>query len=122
MKRYCLALDLKEDPKLIAEYEAHHKNVWPEIIKSIKGSGIEVLDIYRTGNRLFMIIEANDDFSFEKKAAMDTNNNKVQEWEKLMWKFQQALPWGKSGEKWILMEKIFNLPEESVVRVQDSED
>ena len=110
MKRYCLALDLKEDPKLIAEYEAHHKNVWPEIIKSIKGSGIEVLDIYRTGNRLFMIIEANDDFSFEKKAALDTNNDKVQEWEKLMWKFQQALPWGKSGEKWILMEKIFELP------------
>lgn len=110
MKRYCLALDLKEDPKLIAEYEAHHKNVWPEIVNSIKESGIEVLDIYRTGNRMLMIIEANDDFSFEKKAALDANNAKVQEWEKLMWKFQQALPWGKPGEKWILMEKIFELP------------
>jgi len=109
MKRFCLALDLKEDTKLIAEYESYHKNVWPEIIKSIKGSGIEILDIYRTGNRMFMIIEANEDFSFEKKSAMDATNPKVQEWENLMWKFQQALPWAKTGEKWILMDKIFSL-------------
>jgi len=110
MKRYCLALDLNDDPQLIAEYEAYHKNVWPEIIESIKGSGIEILEIYRTGNRMFMIIEANEDFNFEKKAAMDIANPKVQEWEELMWKFQQALPWARAGEKWILMEKIFELP------------
>ena len=109
MKRYCLALDLKEDTKLIAEYENYHKNVWPEIIKSIKGSGIGVLDIYRTGNRMFMIIEASDDFSFDKKATMDAENPKVQEWEELMWKFQQPLPWARTGEKWILMDKIFEL-------------
>ncbi len=84
LKRYCLALDLKNDPALIEEYENYHKNVWPEIIKSIKDSGIEVLNIYRTGNRMFMIIEANDDFSFEKKATMDAANLKVQEWEELM--------------------------------------
>ena len=110
MKRYCLALDLKDDPELMKKYEDHHKNVWPEIIKSIKDSGIEVLDIYRTGNRLFMIIEANENFSFEKKATMDANNPKVQQWEELMWEFQQALPWAGPGEKWVLMEKIFELP------------
>lgn len=110
LKRYCLALDLKDDPALIAEYEEYHQNVWQEIIKNIKDSGIEVLNIYRTGNRMFMIIEANDDFSFEKKSAADAANPKVQEWEELMWKFQQALPWAKPGEKWILMNKIFELP------------
>jgi L-rhamnose mutarotase len=109
-KKYCLALDLKDDPALILDYETHHKNVWPDIIKSIKDSGIEVLDIYRTGNRLFMIIETTTDFSFEKKSIDDMANPKVQEWEKLMWQFQQALPWAKPGEKWILMDKIFELP------------
>ena len=109
MPRYCLATDLKDDEHLIAEYEAYHKNVWPEILKSIKGSGIESMEIYRAGNRLFMIMETNESFSFEAKKAADDASAKVQEWEKLMWKFQQALPFAKPGEKWILMNKIFDL-------------
>jgi L-rhamnose mutarotase len=111
MVRHCLALDLKNDAALIAEYEQHHQHVWKEIIESITSAGIHVLDIYRTGNRLFMIIEAGDDFSFDKKAAMDAANPKVQEWETLMWKFQQPLPWAREGEKWVLMEKKFSLPQ-----------
>jgi L-rhamnose mutarotase len=110
MQRHCLALDLIDNPELIAEYEAYHQAVWPEILESITSSDIEVLDIYRTGNRMFMIIEATDDFNFEKKGAMDAANVKVQEWEALMWKFQQALPGSKPGEKWIVMNKIFSLP------------
>ena len=108
-QKYCLALDLVDSTDLIAEYKAYHKNIWPEITKSIKDSGIEVLDIYCVGNRLFMIIEASEGFSFDEKSKNDANNPKVQEWEELMWKFQQALPWAKSGEKWMLMEKIFEL-------------
>jgi L-rhamnose mutarotase len=113
MQRYCLALDLKDDPSLVAEYEQWHQQVWPEIIESITSTGIELLDIYRTGNRLFMIIEASDDFSFEKKARSDASNPKVQEWEELMWKFQQSLPWAKKGEKWVKMEKIFELKKQN---------
>jgi len=111
MKKYCLAVDLKDDPELIAEYEHWHKkeNAWPEITKSITDSGINHMEIYRTGNRLFMIMETDDGFSFERKAIMDSSNEKVQEWEKLMWKFQQPLPWAKKDEKWISMDKIFQL-------------
>jgi len=109
MKRYGLALDLKNDPKLIAEYEKYHQAVWPEILKSITDAGITNMEIYRTGNRLFMIMETNDDFSFEKKSKADANNDTVQKWETLMWKYQQALPHSKPGEKWVLMDKIFEL-------------
>ena len=109
MKRYALALDLKNDPELIAEYETYHKKVWPEILKSIRDSGIRDMQIYRSSNRLFMIIEADDDFSFEKKARLDAENPVVQEWEKLMWKYQKALPWAPPGEKWQLMHLIFEL-------------
>lgn len=107
MKKYCLALDLKNDPALIAEYESHHRKVWPEILESIRSSGIERMEIFRAFNRLFMIMEVNDSFSFSKKAKADAENAKVVEWEKLMWNYQQALPFAKPGEKWVLMEKIF---------------
>ena len=108
-KRYCLALDLKDDPALIAEYKRYHERIWPEITKSIKDSGIEDLEIYRLGTRMFMILQVSDTFSFEAKMRADSDNPKVQEWETLMWKFQQPLPQAKPGEKWLLMEKIFEL-------------
>jgi L-rhamnose mutarotase len=109
MKRYCLALDLKDDATLIQEYEEYHQQVWPEILKSIRDPGIQQMEIYRINNRLFMIIETNDDFTFERKEEMDKANKKVHEWEQLMWKYQQAIPGRNPGEKWRLMERIFAL-------------
>lgn len=109
-RRYCLTLDLKNDPALIAEYKRYHENVWPEILESIRDSGIVDMEIYLLGTRMFMIMEVNDDFSFEAKAGADKSNPKVQEWEQLMWKFQQALPEAKPGEKWVAMERIFEMP------------
>lgn len=109
MKKNCLCLDLKDDPKLISEYEDWHKKVWPDILKSIKDSGINLMEIYRLHNRLFMIIEANDEFSFENKAALDAANPVVQKWEEFMWNYQKPLPWAKPGEKWMLMKRIFSV-------------
>lgn len=109
MKRHVLALDLKDDPKLISEYEEYHRNIWPEIQKSIESSGIEQMEIYRIENRLIMIMEVKDSFSFEAKDKADAANPKVQEWEELMWKYQQALPSANPGEKWLPMNKIFSL-------------
>lgn len=108
-RRFCLTLDLKNDPLLIAEYRRHHKKVWPEIQQSIREAGVEDMEIYVLGTRLFMIMEVNERFSFEQKAHADGQNPKVQAWEELMWKFQQSLPEAKPGEKWLLMERIFKL-------------
>ena len=109
-QRHCLTLDLKNDPALIAEYKKHHQHVWPEILNSIHDSGILDMEIYLLDTRLFMIMEVADDFSFAAKQKADQQNPKVQEWESLMWKFQQALPQAKPGEKWLPMERIFKLP------------
>ncbi len=108
-QRYCLTLDLKDDPKLIAEYERYHQRIWPEITASLKESGIEDAEIYLLETRLFMILEVNDNFSFKAKARADSANPKVREWEELMWKFQRPLPQAAPGEKWLLMERIFKL-------------
>ena len=109
MIKHCYALDLKDDKTLIEEYIEYHQSIWPEITKSIKDAGIEDLEIYLVANRLFMIMTVNDTFSFERKASMDENNPRVQEWETLMWTYQQALPTAQQGEKWLLMKKIFKL-------------
>lgn len=110
-RRYCLALDLKDDPALIAQYKHYHQpaNVWPEISQSIKDAGILDMQIYLLGNRLFMIMEVDDSFSFEAKAQADQANSRVQEWEQLMAGMQLTLPWAQQGEKWLLMDRIFSL-------------
>src|SRR5579859_6131853 len=91
-RRYCLTLDLKKDAALIAEYRQFHQKIWPEITDSIRDAGIEDMEIYLLGTRMFMIMEVNESFSFEKKAISDQENPRVKEWEALMWRFQQALP------------------------------
>jgi L-rhamnose mutarotase len=108
-RRYCFALDLKDDPNLIAQYRKHHQDVWPEIIQSIRSAGIEEVEIWLVGSRLFMILDAGPSFSLEAKETADRENPKVQEWEQLMSKFQQPLPQARPGEKWLAMERIFKL-------------
>lgn len=109
MKKYSLVLDLIDDPTLITEYEQYHESVWPEIKESILKAGVLNMEIYRFSNRLFMLMETSDDFTFEQKAEMDAQNPKVQEWEELMWKYQKALPGAKTDEKWLPAKLIFKL-------------
>lgn len=104
-----LALDLKPDENLIQEYDAYHRAVWPEVLESLRGSGILQMEIFRTGNRLCLLLETEDNFSFEEKARREAANPKVQEWETLMDTFQERLPWVESGAKWTLMSSVFVL-------------
>jgi L-rhamnose mutarotase len=113
MRQFCLACDLKDDEELIRKYEDYHREVWPEVKDSLQEAGIENMEIYRTGNRLFMIIRVTSAFSFERKAAMDLANPVVQKWETLMSEFQQQIPWARPDVKWIPMERVFNF--ESVI-------
>jgi L-rhamnose mutarotase len=111
MKTYCLTLDLHDDPNLIAEYKKYHEpdTIWPEVLENIKSQGILRETIFLAGNRMVMVLETSDDFSFEAKAASDQTNPKMRAWEELMWKYQKALPQARPGEKWVRMEKIFDV-------------
>jgi L-rhamnose mutarotase len=110
-KKICYACDLVDNPELIEKYKRYHSkdNAWPEINKSIRDSGVVNMEIYILANRMFMIMEVDETFTTERKQKMDAHNPKVQEWEKLMWEFQQAPPGAKEGEKWLPMEQIFKL-------------
>ena len=66
-RRFCFALDLKNDPALIAEYRKYHEKIWPEITQSLKDCGMEVPETYLLDTRMFMIMEVNQSFSFESQ-------------------------------------------------------
>ena len=107
-KRYCLTLDLKTDPAAIEAYDDYHQRVWPAVIDSLRAAGILEMEIYRYGNRLCMIMETTEGFSLEAKAAADQANPRVQEWERLMEKYQQPFEGIRNG-KWMQMASVFTL-------------
>jgi L-rhamnose mutarotase len=111
MARYCFALDLKDDPQLIERYRAWHEPgaVPLAVTRSIRDADIVDMQIWLTGNRMFMIMETGPSFSFEAKARADMASDDVQAWERLMWEFQQALPFAAPGEKWMPMSRIYAL-------------
>jgi L-rhamnose mutarotase len=107
MQTFLLICDLKDEPEAIQAYVECHKAVAPEIIESIRVAGVLQMSIYRWENRLSMILVAEDDFSFEKKAAMDQANLKVQEWETFLGQYQTNLPGTPPNWRWALCEKMF---------------
>ncbi len=115
-KRYCLTLDLRDDPQLIEEYKYwhHHDNIWPEIPRGIRQVGITDMEIYVLGTRLFMIMETKPDFDFDKDMARLSELPKQKDWEAFVSKFQKAAAGERSDEKWKPMERMFKLPQANV--------
>ena len=110
--RRCLALDLRDDPELIARYEAHHRAVWPEVLAHLRMQGVRELEIFRLGTRMVMVMDT-DDAVFEpaRMAAAERDEPRLREWEELMWQFQAPTPWTPPGTKWTPMQSIFRLSE-----------
>jgi L-rhamnose mutarotase len=111
-QRFCLALDLVEDPALIAEYQHLHQRIWPEIAHHLRHEGVLDMQIWQLGTRLLMVMETAPGFSAEKMDKASAEHPKVQEWEDLMWAFQKPTPWTEPGNKWQPMERIFSLAEQ----------
>ena len=109
MKTLAQALDLRDDPKVIAEYEAYHRAVWPEVKAALRAIGIEEMKIFRVGNRLFMTYEAPDDFDPARDFQSYTVVPAAREWDGLMRQFQQPVPAAPIGSWWAPMDKIFDL-------------
>lgn len=109
--KHCLTLDLKNNPEKIAEYEKWHSpdHIWPEIPKGIREIGIINMEIFRWKNRLFMIVETNNDFDWEEQMKKLSKLPRQQEWEILMNAYQQRLTSNKADGKWQNMDQIFQL-------------
>jgi L-rhamnose mutarotase len=105
---------LHDAPDLIRTYEDWHRpgRIPAGVTASIRNAGILSMEIWRAGNRLFMMMETGPDFSAEAKASADLASADVQAWERLMWEFQKPLPCAKVGEKWVPLTRIYALSEQ----------
>jgi L-rhamnose mutarotase len=112
MAQFYYALDLKDEPGVIEEYERWHQpeNIWPEVVDSLRSMGIDDMQILRCGNRLVMVVEVGPTYRAQDRAAAhDAGHPRVQAWEELMWRFQRPLPFAAIGEKWVPMKSVFAL-------------
>src|SRR3546814_4678351 len=103
--------DVCSSDLLIADYERWHRpgEAPVEVVRSIHEAGIANMEIYRAGNRLFMIIDAEDHYSDEAKARADAANPHVQKWIALMQRFQQPIPAAGPDGTWMAMDCIYRL-------------
>ena len=109
MTRHVLMADLRDDPAAIDAYRAHHRQVWPEVIRSLRQAGIREMEIFMLGRRLVMIVEtdgADVRRCFEAHAG---SSPRVAEWEALMKALQQPPAGAAPGDWWTRMEPMFRL-------------
>ncbi|WP_372524730.1 L-rhamnose mutarotase [Piscinibacter sp.] len=107
--RHILALDLKDDPALIARYEEHHRAVWPEVLDHLACHGVTAMTIHRLGTRLVMVMDTDATVHDPLRMAAATQTDPViARWETLMWEFQAPTPWTPAGSKWTPMHCIFD--------------
>jgi L-rhamnose mutarotase len=117
--RHCLFLDLQDDPTAIAQYEAHHRAVWPEVQAHLREQGVTGMQIWRLGTRLCMLMETDDErFDAARMARAEATDPRLVEWEALMSRFQVPTPWTTPERKWTAGAKIFDWP--APLRSQDA--
>ena len=107
-KSIAQVLDLKDDPEIIAEYEEYHRAVWPEVLEALKGIGIERMEIFRSGNHLFMYCTVPDDFDPRRDFQSYTASKRAEEWNDLMSTYQQKVPEAAEDDWWYPMSLAFD--------------
>ena len=110
-KRFCKTMTLRNDTQLIEAYKKVHAPgaVWPEITKGMRDVGISDMEIYLSGNRLFMIMETVPDFDHDKAMATLAKKPRQSEWETYVSKFQNTSANATAEEKWQLLERIYKM-------------
>jgi L-rhamnose mutarotase len=108
-KRFCKTLTLQNDPERINAYKQVHAAIWPEITQGMREVGITDMEIYLSGNRMFMIMDTVPDFDHDKAMAKLAKKPRQSEWETYVSKFQNTSADATAGEKWQLMERIYKM-------------
>lgn len=110
--RRCFAVDLVDDPAMIARYRAWHAPGAPPaaVTAAIRDDGVTDLQIWMINDRMMMIMEQDSALAVDPatKAARDAANPDVTAWDALMRTFQRPLSSAPNGS-WTEMEQIYSL-------------
>ena len=109
MKSFAMALDLKDDAGIIEVYKEYHRAVWPEVLEGLKNTGISKMKIFLFGRRLFMYLEAEDDFDLTRDFDRYMASDRAQRWDALMREYQEPAPGVEADQWWAPMEEVFDL-------------
>ena len=109
MQTYGMALDLRDDPALIARYKKEHANAWPEVLARLREIGVSEMRIFLLGRRMFMYCETRDGFDPAKDFARANDDPTYQKWDELMRTMQERVREAKPKEWWAEMELVFDL-------------
>ena len=119
MKTFAYTLELVDEPGSIANYIEHHKKVWPEVLNGIRASGVLRSKIFLLGNRLFLIVEAEDSYDAGMLQTY-ASGPKEKEWDDLMRTFQKPVREAKEGEWWAEMDLIYDLEQQLALLDENS--
>jgi hypothetical protein len=105
-----LTVNLVADKKMQQEYLDYHATQfekWPELSKGFCNADFQQLLIYKNGRQLVLIISIPKGESLDKLNPRTTENNpRVDEWNKLMSKYQEGIEGTKKGETWVFLKNI----------------
>ena len=106
-----LTADLVVDEKLQKEYMTYHATQfkkWPEVSKGFCNADFQQLLLYRNGRQLMLVISIPKGASLDKLNPKTTENNpRVDEWNRIMKKYQQGIEGTKEGETWVFLKPLF---------------
>jgi L-rhamnose mutarotase len=103
-------VNLKDDPAAIEAYRRHHRDVWPEVLQSLRGVGVRQMDIHLLGRRAVMIVEMTDGIDYRVAfRAHASSSQRVAQWESLMKTLQEPPAEARPGEWWAFMDPVFHM-------------
>jgi L-rhamnose mutarotase len=109
VKTFGLALNLQNDAEKIAAYRRYHQTVWPEVTARLRECGVQRMQIFLRGTRMFMYLISDDDFDPARDFARINEDATSARWNALMADLQERIPEADPDEWWAMMEPVFDM-------------
>jgi hypothetical protein len=91
------------------EYHLTQFEKWPEVSKGFCNANFQQLLVFRNGRQLMLVISIPKGKTLDELNPKTTENNpRVDEWNKIMAKYQEGIEDAPKGSTWIMFKSILN--------------